>query len=75
MDAEEELDINNTEALIKNEEDRKYLDSLPELEREAILGERFDKLKEKQDMQRAIAEARYVGPRAMCCGLSIVCIS
>ena len=44
-DDEPELDINNTQALIKDEEDRKYLDSLPELEREAILGERFENLR------------------------------
>jgi len=61
-DEEQELDINNTEALIRDDEDRKYLDSLPELEREAILGERFEKLKAEQDMKKAIREARYVSP-------------
>lgn len=57
---EMELDINNTEALIRDEADRKHLDSLPELEREAILAERFEKLKAEQDMKKAIREARYV---------------
>ena len=57
-DEEMELDENNTEALIKDEEDRKYLDSLPELEREAILGERFEKLKEQYDMKKAMREAK-----------------
>ena len=59
-DEEQELDINNTDALIQDEEDRKRLDALPELEREAILADRFDKLKEKQDMQKAMREAKYV---------------
>ena len=31
--------------MIENEKDRKYLDSLPEVERESILAERFEKLK------------------------------
>jgi RNA polymerase-associated protein RTF1 len=57
-DEERELDINNTEALIRDEDDRKYLDTLPELEREAILGERFEKLKNEQDLKKAIKEAK-----------------
>ena len=61
-DDEREMDINNPENLIKDETDRKYLDSLPELDREAILAERFDKAKEKQDMQKAMREAKYVVP-------------
>ena len=34
------------------------MDSLPELEREAILGERFEKLKEQYDMKKAMREAK-----------------
>ena len=57
-DEEAELDVNNSEELIQNEEDRKYLDSLPELDREAILAERFEKLKDAQDMKKAIRDAK-----------------
>merc|ERR1712238_553656 len=43
---EEEMDeVLDAEKLIKDEDDRKHLDSLPEFEREAILGERFEKRK------------------------------
>ena len=54
----DQVDVNNPETLIKDEEDRKYLDSLPELEREAILAERFDKLKQEQDMKRDLLAAK-----------------
>lgn len=59
-DEERELDMEtfDTQTLVKDEEDRKYLDSLPELEREAILGERFEKLKAQQDMKKALRESR-----------------
>jgi RNA polymerase-associated protein RTF1 len=55
---EAELDIHNTEALIQDEEDRKILEALPELQREAVLAERFDKLKAAQDMKKAMREAK-----------------
>lgn len=59
-DEERELDMEtfDTQNLVKDEEDRKYLDSLPEFEREAILGERFEKLKAEQDMKKALREAK-----------------
>ena len=57
-DEEMELDENNTDALIKDEEDRKYLESLPELEREAILADRFEKAKAEQDMKKVLREAK-----------------
>lgn len=65
-DEERELDMEtfDTQTLVKDEEDRKHLDSLPELEREAILGERFEKLKAQQDMKKALRESRYVD---VCC--------
>lgn len=59
---ERELDMEtfDTQALVENEEDQKYLDSLPEFEREAILGERFEKLKAAADMKKALRESKYV---------------
>jgi RNA polymerase-associated protein RTF1 len=42
--------------LVKGAEDKKYLDSLPELERENILAERFEKLKSEADMKKALRE-------------------
>lgn len=61
-DEERELDMEtfDTQTLVKDDEDRKYLDSLPELEREAILGDRFEKLKAEQDMKKALRESKYV---------------
>ena len=62
--SEEELELDmetfDTQALVENEEDKKYLDSLPEFEREAILGERFEKLKAAADMKKALRESKYV---------------
>jgi RNA polymerase-associated protein RTF1 len=55
---ETEFDRNNSERLIKDEADRKYLASLPEFDREAILAERFEKLKAEQDMKKAMREAK-----------------
>ena len=59
-DEERELDMEtfDTQTLVKDEEDRKYLDSLPELEREAILGDRFEMLKAEQDMKKALRESK-----------------
>jgi RNA polymerase-associated protein RTF1 len=59
-DDERELDMEtfDTQNLVKDEQDKKYLDSLPEFEREAILGERFEKLKAEQDMKKALRESK-----------------
>jgi len=59
-DEERELDMEtfDTQTLVKDEEDRKYLDSLPELEREGILAERFEELKNKEDMKKALRESK-----------------
>ena len=52
---EDEWDINtfDTQKLVMGEDDKKYLDALPELKREIILAERFDVMKRKKDMDRA----------------------
>ena len=59
-DDDEELDVDKMDPseLIKDEEDQKYLLSLPEFEREAILGERFEKLKNERDMKKALKDAK-----------------
>ena len=57
---EMELDMEDTQQLVKDEEDQKHLDSLNEIEREAILAERFDKRKAELDMKRALRESKYV---------------
>lgn len=59
-DDDEELDVDKMDPseLIKGEEDQKYLLSLPEFEREAILGERFEKLKNERDMKKALKDAK-----------------
>lgn len=58
--SDEELDMEtfDTSRLVKDEADRKYLEKLPEFEREAILGERFEKLKADQDMKKALRESK-----------------
>ena len=59
-DSEEERELDmetfDTSELVRGDEDQQYLDSLPEFEREAILAERFDQLKNSQDMKRALRE-------------------
>ena len=57
-DEEMELDTDDPQKLVKGEEDQKYLDSLPELEREAILADRFEKMKNEADMKRALRESK-----------------
>jgi hypothetical protein len=59
-DEEAELDMEtfDTQRLVKDEEDQKYLDSLPEIEREAILAERFEKRKAELDMKKALRESK-----------------
>ena len=44
--------------LIKDDADRKMLDKLSELEREAILAERFEKFKADADMKRAMRDVK-----------------
>ena len=60
--SEEEFDIDmanlDQNQLIKDEEDRKYLESLPEIEREAILAERFEQRKNEHDMRKALREQK-----------------
>ena len=46
----------NYNQLIENEEDQKMLDALPEIERESILAERFEKFKNAADMKKALRE-------------------
>jgi len=58
--SEEEMELDfetfDTQKLVQNDDDKKYLDSLPELEREAILAERFDELKKQADIKKALRE-------------------
>jgi len=60
--SEEELDMDmenlDQSMLIKDEDDRKYLESLPEIEREAILAERFEQRKAEHDMRQALRESK-----------------
>jgi RNA polymerase-associated protein RTF1 len=55
---EMEMDTDDPQKLVKGEEDQKMLDALPELEREAILAERFEKMKNEADMKRALRESK-----------------
>jgi hypothetical protein len=61
-DEEAEFDMEkfDPQKLVNDEEDQKYLDSLPEFEREAILGERFEKRKADMDMKKALRDAKQV---------------
>jgi hypothetical protein len=58
--SEEEMELDfetfDTQKLVQGDDDKKYLDSLPELEREAILAERFDELKKQADIKKALRE-------------------
>lgn len=60
---EDELDVDKMDpsVLIKDDDDHQYLQSLPEFEREAILGERFEKLKNERDMRKALRDAKRQG--------------
>jgi RNA polymerase-associated protein RTF1 len=75
--SEEELELDmetfDTQALVESEEDKKYLDSLPEFEREAILGERFEKLKAAADMKKALRESKYVMIQCMKIMCTLLC--
>jgi hypothetical protein len=55
--SEEEMELGQS-TLIKDDEDKKYLDSLPEIEREAILAERFEQRKAELDMKQALRESK-----------------
>ena len=59
---EAELDVDKLDQndLIEDEADRKYLDALPEIERESILAQRFEKKKAELDMKLALRENKYV---------------
>lgn len=61
-DSEEEMEMDmdtlDQSQLVKGDEDRKYLDSLPEIEREAILAERFEQRKAEHDMRQALRESK-----------------
>ena len=60
--SEEEFDMDmenlDQNQLIKDEEDRKYLESLPEMKREEILAERFEQRKAQHDMKKALRETK-----------------
>jgi RNA polymerase-associated protein RTF1 len=55
---EMDMDTLDQSQLVKGDEDRKYLDSLPEIEREAILAERFEQRKAEHDMRQALRESK-----------------
>jgi RNA polymerase-associated protein RTF1 len=57
-EAELDMETFDTQRLVKDEEDQKYLDSLPEFEREALLGERFEQRKAEHDMKKALRESK-----------------
>ena len=59
-DEEFEMDMENLDhnQLIKDEEDRKKLEALPEIERESILDQRFQQRKNEHDMKKALREAK-----------------
>jgi RNA polymerase-associated protein RTF1 len=57
-EAEFDMETFDPQKLVNDEEDQKYLDSLPEFEREAILGERFEKRKADMDMKKALRDAK-----------------
>lgn len=60
------LDVDNISlsVLIYDDEDCLYLQSLPELEQEGILGEHYDRLKYEIDTRKALRQARQKGTRA-----------
>ena len=53
-----DMETFDTRMLVQGAEDERYLESLPELERENILAGRFEKLKCEADMKKAIRENR-----------------
>ena len=53
-DLEMEMDGVDEQKLVERADDKKYLDSLPEIERESILAQRFEKLKAAAHMKKKI---------------------
>ncbi len=60
--SEEEFDMDmenlDQNQLIKDEDDRKHLESLSEFDREAILAQRFEQRKKEHDMRVALRETK-----------------
>jgi hypothetical protein len=56
-----DVDKLDPSTVYRDEEDKRYLESLTELQREAIIAQRLDKLKRVTDMRRALscAASRY----------------
>lgn len=52
----DDMDTLDQNDLIEGEADQKYLDGLPEIERESILAQRFEKRKAEMDMKKALRE-------------------
>jgi RNA polymerase-associated protein RTF1 len=57
-DEEMEMDMPDQNQLYEDDEDRKRLEAMPEIEREAILAERFEKRKAELDMKAALRDAK-----------------
>jgi len=61
-DEEEETELGDhaldERKLVEGVADKKYLDSLPEIERESILAQRYEKLKNAADMKKALLESK-----------------
>eukprot|EP00588_Corethron_pennatum_P031727 CAMPEP_0194348550 /NCGR_PEP_ID=MMETSP0171-20130528/106595_1 /TAXON_ID=218684 /ORGANISM="Corethron pennatum, Strain L29A3" /LENGTH=990 /DNA_ID=CAMNT_0039115901 /DNA_START=59 /DNA_END=3028 /DNA_ORIENTATION=+ len=59
-DDEEEADLSDIghDQLIEDEEDRDRLNSMPELDREAILADRFEKKKSEREMAKVLREEK-----------------
>jgi hypothetical protein len=67
-EVEEEIDFDNDKVhslLFTNAGDHNYLQSHPELHREVISGDQFDKLKNKIGMNRALKEVARLGNAGM----------
>jgi RNA polymerase-associated protein RTF1 len=52
------MDMQDQNQLYEDDEDRKRLEAMPEIEREAILAERFEKRKAELDMKAALRDAK-----------------
>jgi len=53
-----DMETFDTSRLVTDSADQKYLDSLPEIEREGILADRFEKRKAALDMKKALRESK-----------------
>ena len=60
-DEDEDMDPEDLQQhhLIQGEADQTYLDSLPELEREEILAERYERRKNELEMKKVLRDQRY----------------